>query len=265
LRRTPIIVAMLLGITGAVAGQTQPAQTPSQRVPAKTPAGKAPPALAFPSPALLLERYVKAMGGAEALRKITSRVVKGTFEIPGEQVTGTAEIDMASPDGFYSVLNIQGAGEFLQGYDGKVGWASDPGRGLRELSGQELAQMRRSSRFHHELHMAELYPKLRVVEKTMDGDRPVWVLEATPPEGRAERFYFDAETWLLLRHDSMQITPEGELPIEHRYAEYTKVDGVQVPTLLRHKDPGVEWQVKFTDIRNNVAIDPARFSLPKTP
>jgi len=103
---------------------------------------------------------------------------------------------------------------------------------------------------------------VRVVEQTLEGDRPVWVLEATPASGHPEQFYFDVETGLLLRRDSLQAAPDGDLPIVHRYSNYKAVDGVQVPSLLRHKDPALEWQVKFTDIQNNVAIDPAKFARP---
>jgi hypothetical protein len=213
----------------------------------------------------VLERYVNAVGGAAALRKLSSRVMKGTFELPAEKLSGTAEIIMAAPDRFYSAVSVPGSGDFVQAYADGAGWATSPGQGLREFAGQELAQMRRSSQFPHELRLRDLYTKFQVVEKTTEGDRPAWVLAATAPEGDIEKFYFDAESGLLLRRDSVQVTPEGSLPIEHRYAEYKAVDGVQVPTLLRHKDPSLEWQVKFAEIQHNVPVDPARFAKPQTP
>jgi len=226
---------------------------------------EATPANTLPTPDQVLAHYVKALGGEPALRKITSRVLKGTFEIDVPQLSGEAEIDMAGPDRFRSLLKIPDAGDILLAYDGKVGWASDPQNGLRDVTGTELDQLRLSSQFQHELRFRELFPKVRVLEKTTEEDHPAWVLEATPVGGSPEKFYFDAETGLLLRHDSTQASPDGDVPIEHRYSLYISVDGVQVPTLLRHKDAAREWRVKFTEIRNNVAIDPSLFEKPAAP
>jgi hypothetical protein len=162
-------------------------------------------------------------------------------------------------------VRIADTGEFIQSFDGKAGWASDPQRGVRDVTGLELEELRRSSQFPHELRFRQIFPQVSVVEKVVEGDRPAWVLVATPATGPLEKFYFDTESGLLLRHDSTQSTPEGELPIEHRYSNYITVDGVQVPSLLRHKDPSLEWQVTFTEIRNNVAIDAGRFAKPAAP
>ena len=234
----------------------------SGQAPAKKSATPGVPSL--PSVDQVLAHYIRALGGEQALRKITSRVMKGTFEIDVPQISGDAEIDMAAPDKFRSLLKIPEAGEIILSYDGRVGWATEPQAGLRDVTGPELEQLRRSSQFQHELRFRELFPQVRVLEKTTEEGRPAWVLEATPPGGPAEKFYFDVDTGLLLRHDSIQASPEGDVPIEHRYSLYIAVDGVQVPTLLRHKDAAREWQVKFTEIRNNVPIDPATFARPAT-
>ena len=218
-----------------------------------------------PTPDQLLARYIRALGGEAALKKITSRRMKGKFEAPIQQMIGEAEILTASPDRFYSRVTIPDQGEFISAFDGKVGWSRDSRNGLREMKGQELENMRRSSQFQHELRFREIFPQLRVLEKSLEEGRPAWVLEATPPGGSPEKFYFDAESWLLVRHDSVQLTPNSEVPIEHRYSDYAPVDGVQVPRLLRHKDPNVEWQVTFTEITQNVSLDAAQFSMPAAP
>ncbi len=191
--------------------------------------------------------------------------MKGTFEIPARQISGLAELDLQAPDHFYSRVTIPDGGEHILVFDGKSGWAFDPQSGLREIAGLELTELRRSSQFLYESRLRALFADVRVVEKTMEEDRPVWVLRATPAHGPAEQFYFDADTGLLLRHDSTQSIPDGDLPIEHRYSNYIAVDGVEVPSLLRHRDSSLEWQVKFTEIRHNVPIDPSKFVKPQSP
>lgn len=188
--------------------------------------------------------------------------MKGNFEIQAGGITGTAELDMQAPDHFYSLVSIPDGGDHVLAYDGKSAWSLDPQSGLREVVGKELAELKRSSQFLFESRLRALFAQVRVVEKTTEEERPAWVLQATPAEGAPELFYFDAETGLLLRHDSTQTTPDGEVRIEHRYSNYISVDGVRVPALLRHRDQALEWQVKFTEIRHNTSIDPAKFAKP---
>jgi len=231
--------------------------------PAKQPAAPAAPAL--PTVEQVLAHYIRALGGEQALKKLNSRVMKGTFEIPARNISGAAELDIQAPDHFYSRVSIPDGGDHILAFDGKSGWSSEPQSGLQEVTGKELSELRRSSQFLYESRLRALFAEVRVVEKAMEEDRPVWVLQATPADGAPELFYFDAESGLLLRHDFTQTTPDGDVPIEHRYSNYIAVDGVMVPTLLRHRDPALEWQVKFSDIRHNVAIDPAKFAKPVVP
>jgi len=255
----PVLATATLVLSFVLAVFAQAPQNPNQ---AKKPASATP---SLPTVEQVLNRYVRALGGQPALSKLNSRVMKGTFEIPARQISGTAELVMQAPDHFYSLVSIPEGGDHILVFDGKAGWSRDPQTGLRELTGRALEELRRSSQFLYESRLRALFTQVRVVEKTMEEDRPVFVLEAVPAEGPAEQFYFDAETGLLLRHDSTQSTPDGDIPIEHRYSNYISVDGVQVPTLLRHRDSDLEWQVKFTEIRHNVPIDPAKFAKPAAP
>jgi hypothetical protein len=231
-------------------------------VPAAAKKAAASSPVVLPTVEQVLAHYVRALGGEQALRKLNSRVMKGTFEIPAQQITGAAELDIQAPDHFYSLVSIPEGGDHILVFDGKAGWSVDPQSGLREIAGKELRELRRSSQFLYESRLRALFAEIRVVEKTIEGDRPAWLLQATSSGTPPEEFYFDTENGLLLRHDSTESTPDGDVPIEHRYYNYISVDGVQVPTLLRHRDPSLEWQVKFIEIRQNVPIDPAKFAKP---
>src|SRR5215831_3313513 len=79
----------------------------------------------LPTADLVLERYVKALGGEGAIRKITSRILKGTFELPAFGASGSAEIYAVAPNKLITVFNIPGFGVLTQGYDGTNGWAQD--------------------------------------------------------------------------------------------------------------------------------------------
>ena len=238
--------------------------TPAQQRTAPPPAASPAPAVAqeSPSPDQLLDAYIKAIGGAEQVRKFSSRIMKGTFELPAMGITGTAEIYMAAPDKFYSLVRIDQVGEYAQGFDGQVGWSSDPTSGLREFAGEELAQIRRHSQFYHDLRFRDLYAGRRVTGKIKVGEKDAWVMEAKAADSTPEKFYFDAESGLLVRHDAVQITPEARIDVEQYYSEYSVVDGLRLPMMLRHVDPQNTWQVHFTEITHNQPIEAAKFAKP---
>jgi hypothetical protein len=255
------LVASALAAPRTLSAQ-QPSPTTAQKTSA-TPATAAPAsAEKLPTPEHLLEVYIKAVGGADRLAKLSSRVMKGTVEVPAMNLTGTSEIYRAAPDRMFSLVHINDYGDFLLGFDGQVGWSSDPNVGFREFAGEELAQSRRDSQFQHELRFSEIYPQRRVLGKEKVGDREAWVLEATPKDADPENFYFDTETGLLLRHDAVQITPEGRVNVEQYYSDYMAVDGLRLPTTMRHIDPQTTWQVHFTEIAHNVPIEAAKFAKP---
>lgn len=253
-----LVVLLASANTGLHAQSSSPASAPANHP------GTAAPAAAekLPSPEQLLDAYMKAKGGVERERKFSSRIMKGTFEVPALGITGTAEMYMAAPDKFFSLVRIDQVGEFAQGFDGQVGWSSDPNSGLREFDGEELAQVRRHSQFYHDLRFPELYAKRRVTGKTKVGQKDAWVLEALPKDAPPEKFYFDTESGLLVRHDAIQITPEGRMDVEQYYSEYSPVDGLLLPMRLRHVDAQTTWQVRFTAITHNVPIEAAKFAKP---
>lgn len=252
----PILLLLFSVALAAPAQLSKPVAPPVAASPAPKAAEK------LPTPDQLLETYIKAVGGAAQARKFSSRIMKGTIEIPALSLTGIAEIYLAAPDKFFSLVRLEQVGDFVQGFDGQVGWSSDPNSGLREFEGEELAQFRRHSQFYHDLRFTELYPERRVIGKAKVGEKDAWVLEALAKDAPPEKFYFDTESGLLLRHDTVQITPEARIDVEQYYSEYSVIDGIRLPMLLRHVDAQTSWQVHFIEITHNVPIEAARFAKP---
>jgi hypothetical protein len=220
------------------------------------------PAPALPALDEVLKKHVEAVGGKAAIEKANSRLEKGTLEIPAMGASGTIEVYAKAPNKMLTVVTIDGAGVFLQGYDGKIGWDKDPFQGLRELSGSELATRRRGSEFFLELKFKELYPKAAVTGKSKVGEREVYVVEATPVDGEPEKFYFDAQSGLMLRNDSVVDSPQGRMPTETYFEDYKAVDGIMRPHTLRQTNSAISFVIKVTEVKHNAAIEDAKFAKP---
>jgi len=111
------------------------------------PAADAKPAAGLPTADQIVEKYVQAIGGKAAIEKQTSRVSKGTFDLPAFGASGTAEIYEKAPNKNASIINIAGFGVVQEGYDGKTAWSQDPQSGLREKAGAELASAKLDAEF----------------------------------------------------------------------------------------------------------------------
>jgi outer membrane lipoprotein-sorting protein len=217
---------------------------------------------ALPNVDEILEKYVKALGGKEAIEKQSSRSAKGTFEIEAMNLTAEMENYQKAPNKFANLFSIPGMGGGAQVYNGDKGWDSNPMSGLRELSGAELAAMKREADFYLPLNYKKYFPKLEVQGKQTVGAYEAYVVIATPDEGSPEKLYFDIATGLLVRQDAERESPEGKTASESYIDEYKDVGGVKVPYSLKIVLPTVTIKIKFTDVKANVEIDDAKFSKP---
>lgn len=225
------------------------------------PATDAKPAT-LPTADQILDKYVQAVGGKAAIEKQTSRVSKGSFEIPAVGATGTAEIYEKAPNKNAAIITIPGFGVVQEGFDGKTAWAQDPQSGLREKAGAELAAAKLDGEFHKPIKIKQLYPKIVVKGKDKVGDRDVYVVEATPAEGSAETWYFDAQSGLILRQDAERESPQGKQAVQSFLEDYKDVDGVKLPFSIRQVTPQFTITIKIEDVKSNVPVDDAKFKKP---
>lgn len=253
-----LLLVILAAATFGVA-QEEP-QTPES-----TAAPSVQESVALPTLDQILDKFVESTGGKAAIEKITSRQVKGTFDIPSMGSSGTLEIYAKAPDKSYTVIDVPGFGTIQQGYDGTVAWEDNPMTGLRDLTGIELAARKRDVDFYRELHLKQMYPQMVVKGKEKVGEREAYVIEATPAEGKPEKMFFDTETGLLLRFDAERESPQGAAMIETYLEDYRDVDGVKTPFTMRQVNPMFSMTINFTDLKNNIEIDDSKFSKPKPP
>jgi zinc protease len=225
------------------------------------------PATAKPTEALptvdkILDNYLKAVGGRDAWEKLTSRVSKGSMQIPAMNLNCAVEIDEKAPDKNYTVTTIPGFGDVRQGFDGAVGWTSDPQSGLHVMAGQELAEVKRDSQFYMPLRLRQIYPHITLKGKDKLGDHDAWIIEVAPAEGAPDTLYFDAQTGLLLRQKGERETPQGKAQIQTDFEDYRDVDGIKLPFTIRQTSDMSSFIIQVTEVHHNVPVDDAKFAKP---
>jgi photosynthetic reaction center cytochrome c subunit len=216
----------------------------------------------------IIAKYTDALGGAAAIRKITTLDEKGMAEMPARGGMKT-EIDEVrkSPDKALLTVRMPNGAEMSQGYNGTIGWHAFPGREPEELTWDDLARAKQSASFIPGLNLKEDFVRAQAAGTEKIGDQDAYRVIAFRKGGGRVVFYFDTQSGLLLRVSQRIESPLGSLPLDTDYSDYRDVDGVKVPftvTATRVQGPTI---YKWDQIRANVDVAESRFDKPtqKTP
>ena len=111
--------------------------------------------------------------------------------------------------------------------------------------------------------LKELHPKMAVEGRTRVGSGEAYVVSAALADGNSEKFYFDAQSGLLVRDDlPVEIPDEGKTTQQSIFEDYKDVDGVKLPFTIRRLRPDGDSIIKLSEIKNNVLVDDNKFEKP---
>lgn len=215
-----------------------------------------------PTLSWILNRYVQAIGGRDAVARITSRVAKGRIDVAGVSFGGRLETYSKAPNMSLTVMNAEPLGVLKRGFDGRMGWALSDQKGTRQPSPRELTALADDSQLYREIKLQELYPRISMSGRGTVGTREVYILEATSRFGTREKFYFDVENGLMLRRDTMRPTSTGPVQAELYFSDWRDVDGVKLPFKTTERMPAATYIFTIEEVKHNVPLDEEIFRQP---
>jgi outer membrane lipoprotein-sorting protein len=214
---------------------------------------------AFPAAELLLDKYLTALGGADAQQRISTRVQKGTVTAFGGE-RFPVEVYSKGPDKRLSIMHLK-SGDSMTAFDGKQGWLGVPGR-THMMSTAENAAARIDADLYFAAHLKTMFQKFRVdVGEKIAGHETFLVVgrnEGQPPL----QLYFDQQSGLLVRLVRYAETPLGRNPTQIDYADYRDDGGVKVPFRWTLARPGNRFTIQIDQIQQNVPVDDSKFVAP---
>lgn len=260
-------------------GTTPPATTPSidaiysdpiPMYPDRLP--QAPPNAVVPTADQVFDKFIQAIGGTDALSKITSYEGKGTSLTFGAEKANPAEIYAKAPDKFVSIVH-QRDGDMIRTFNGSDAWVALPLTVIEEykltataaeggkLDGQ-LAFPQNIKGFFNTWRVS--YPANIKDLYNPDG-HDVEVVQGSGPGGFLATFYFDKQTGLLTRMVRYANSAVGRVPTQIDFADYRPVDGVKMPFKRIFGWVSGREEYTFTEITPNVAIADSKFDKPPAP
>jgi len=256
------------------------AMAPVKVIPGATPpAATQPPAVEKPVVALpaaddLFSKYLQALGGNDALRKITTLVAKGTVEMalppapgtpPGPPTIGhpAVEVSRTAPDKALMTIQLP-AKPNMDGYDGTTSWLQ--GQLSRENTGGERAVFQQWAEFVPGLGFRANHTRVHVDSIEKVGDHQAYRVSGFRIVGAGyDRVYFDTQSGLLGRTVTYMNSVLGSFPIQNDYDDYRPVNGIQVAFTDHYFNPEGNRLYKWEQVEANTPIDDKVYARPPQP
>jgi photosynthetic reaction center cytochrome c subunit len=225
------------------------------------PQNAAPPA-APPTADKILANYLDAIGGADAVAKITTRVEKGNVLVGSSSTP--YDVYMKAPNKRVSFSHGTN-GDSITAFDGTAGWMGGGRGGPRDMPATDSMSAMVDAAVAFPATLKTVFPQLRNGRPEKIGDKDMYVLTGRGPGAPQTRLYFDVQTGLLTRVARLNDAGLGFMPVQVDYSDYRAVDGVKIPFHWTLARPGGRFSIQIDSAQQNVPIDDSKFMKPTAP
>jgi hypothetical protein len=217
-----------------------------------------------PSADDILDKYIKALGGADKLAALKSYTAKGTCIAFGEVGKGDpVEIYAQAPNRLATLVH-QKEGDMARTYDGSAGYFLLPLTVQQEYpwTGGALEGAKLDAELAFPGGIKSYLTNWRVgFSEQIDG-KDVRVVQGTGPSGLIATFYFDKDSGLLVRMQRYFNSPVGRVPTQLDFSDYRAVAGVMMPFKFSYSWLSGRDEFTITDVQPNATVDPSKFAKP---
>jgi photosynthetic reaction center cytochrome c subunit len=220
-----------------------------------------------PSIDQVLDKYIRALGGADRLARITSFVATGTSKGYGPEGDQRKFEVFAKAPGQRTAVTHTLDGDSTTAFDGSAGWIAAPHRPVPVLAvtGQDLDGLKLDADLAFPARIKDALTNWRVGSTDSIAGREVQIVQGTTAKGALGTLFFEKDSGLLVRQVRYAASPVGRMPTQIDYGDYREISGVKMPFRLTVIWLDGQDSIQLTDIRVNVPIDAAKFGQPPAP
>jgi hypothetical protein len=208
----------------------------------------------------VMDRYVKALGGHDAIFRHASMTVHGKFELSDKGLSLDRTAYYKDGKMLYQITLPDGK-VFQQGFDGTTAWQLHPIDGPAVSEGDEVKSSARDADMRYPGHILDYFSTMEVVEVAEFEGHRCYHLKGTNKWGKLNEHFYDTASGLLIGYRFNSSWRGGPGDEREVFSEYKSYDGWLMPTQAAHKSAaGVQVEtttsVTFDDVPDTA------FSLP---
>ncbi len=199
----------------------------------------------------VIDKYIAAIGGKEALGKITSMSADIAMNVSGQSLGGVMK--NAAPNKSMMQLSMGGMTVMKRVFNGKTGYQEQMGQ-KKELGADEVAAAGDTKGLFPQLYYNTEGFKLSapVIEKVSGED--AYKIVVTKPSGKTETEYYAAKTGLLLKQEGKIKAGGQELEQTMEFGNYTPVGGIQLPSSMTQSIMGQNFEITMKNFKLNEGV-----------
>lgn len=211
----------------------------------------------------VLAKLVEVTGGADAYKKIKSRVVKGKMTIKEAGISGDITTSTLNDGSYYTEVELGGVGTEKVGSDGTTHWSISNFTGTRIVEGAERDMHVMENDFTSMLHPEKYFKSMKVTAVEKVGEEDCYRMEKVKKDGDTHVDFYSVKTGLMVKTLIPAATPLGKLEIEVIPSDYRKVGDMLISHTSQQKLPGNMTQiVTIEKIELNTELPKETFALP---
>ena len=218
-----------------------------------------------PTAEQILDKYLRALGGADRLAAVKSYIAKGVFRGFSDPEKRPVEIYAKAPEQRTIIVHTAG-GDSTTTFSGRAGWLAAPNMDspmpVVELTGGDLEGAQLEAQLSFPAGIKQALKQWRAGYPSTIDDRKVQLVQGTADGRYPINLYFDDESGLLVRLVHFTDSPVGLSPTQVDYSDYRDVSGVKMPFRWTSSWLDGRTTTELSEVEPNATVDNGRFTKP---
>ena len=204
----------------------------------------------------IVEDYLKAIGGKEEVKKVTSISGTVSLEMMGRSFTGTDK--RMNPNKQATELKMGTMTVMKSVFDGLIGYQQQ-GPQKKDMNVAEIKEAQDDKGVIPQLYYISADYKTEYVGSGKIGDETTYRLKVVMPSGRLTVQEYSTKTGLLLKEETTTKEGDEDVPMTIEYKNYKKFGNLLLPSEITRNAGGQEFTLVYTDIKINEGVTEADF------
>lgn len=205
----------------------------------------------------IIESYLKAIGGKEEVKKITSINATIGLDMMGRSFEGLEK--KMNPNMQMIEIKMGAMTVMKSVFDGKAGFQQQ-GPQKKDLSEKEIKEAMDEKGVIPQLYyITNADYKTNYLGLGKVEEEETYRLKVVMPSGKTSIQEYAVKTGLLLKEETTSIQEGAEIPMTVEYKNYKKFGAVLLPTEVTRNAGGQEIPFKYKDIKLNEGVTEADF------
>ena len=199
----------------------------------------------------IIEDYLKAIGGKEEVKKVSSISSTISLEMMGRSFTG---IDKGmNPNKHVTELKMGTMTVMKSVFDGTKGFQQQ-GPQKNDLNEGEIKEAKDDKGVIPQLYYIGPDYKTEYIGSGKIGEETTYRLKIVMPSGRLSIQEYSAKTGLLLKEETTARQGDADEPLTVEYKNYKKAGNIMMPYEITRNAGGQEFTIVYTDIKINEGV-----------